>query len=430
MRSFRFVQFGVALILGLAITSSSVASWSQSGGLLPESFPWSSQEADAIDKATEDASISFLNTSPEPLFESVSPWGQSAVSQPSSGKNSSSQPSAGPSPSSQPFRKSLPTGTSHERLPNLILDPNAGGSDEVVYPDPSEREQPIDTKAPAPKDFRITALGDDFVSLAFTTSPSISLYQVYVRYEDSYSQMGVGSDGVATFRDLAPDFDYVACVFYQFQGVDSNLSCLNIHTTGTRPVEPVRAPAPTNIQLSATETTVTASWDPVAGAKWYRLCHVSGGSSWQCGGYTNLGPTSAIFQDGSISKATRYGITIEAVMEDGNSGQRGIAYITTPGTLPPPPVKQAAATNLRITAISPTEFTAAWDYPADSTITLWSIAVRQLTSYSQSGVSGSGRSFTYRDLQPSNGYEIILKGLDVNGVWTEEARLGFWSPAN
>jgi chitodextrinase len=143
-----------------------------------------------------------------------------------------------------------------------------------------------------------------------------------------------------------------------------------------------------------------------------------------------LGATQAVFQDGSISKATRYGITVEAVMQDGNSGLRSIRYITTPGTLPPPPVKQAAPTNLRITAISLSEFTAEWDYPTDNNISFWSIAVRQLTSYSQTGVASSGRSFTYRDLQPSSGYEIILSGLDSNGVWTQEARLGFYSPAN
>lgn len=420
MTVFRLTQVAFAAVIGIVITSGSVASWSLSGGAASDAISEVSQNSYPTESAAEGPTSSDSAGTPDSSTESESFEGQTTVT----------QPSASPSSASPPLRQSLATRTNDDRLANLVLDPNAGGSAEVVYPHPSEREQKVTTKAPAPKDFRVTALGDDFVSLAFTTSPNVSLYQVYVRYEDSYSQMGVGSNGVATFRDLAPDFDYVACVFYHVQGVESNLACLNIHTTGTRPVEPVRAPAPTNIQLSATETTVTASWDAVPGADWYRLCHVSGDSSWQCGGYTMLGATQAVFQDGSISKATRYGITVEAVMQDGTSGLRSMRYITTPGTLPPPPVKQAAASNLRITAISPTEFTAAWDYPADSTVTLWSFAVRQLTSYSSTGVSGSGRSFTYRDLQPANGYEIILQGLDANGVWTEEARLGFWSPAN
>jgi chitinase len=115
---------------------------------------------------------------------------------------------------------------------------------------------------------------------------------------------------------------------------------------------------------------------------------------------------------------------------DGSRSERAIRYITTPGTPPPPPTKYAAPTNLRITAISTSEVTAAWDYPADSPITVWSFTVRQLTSYSQTGVEGTARSFTYRDLAPSSGYEIILTGRDANGKSTEETRLGFYSPAN
>jgi hypothetical protein len=399
---FKLSAIAIAVTAGVILTSGSVASWSIPGG--------------AVSQISSDA----LNS------ESTTPESAGSISDPQS--ISATESFDGGSLLSEVLYTGSPTPES--RLANLVLDPDAGGSPEVVYPDPSEREQLVVGKAPAPANFRVTALGDDFVSLAFTTSPNISLYQVYVRYEDSFSSTGVGSSGVVTFRDLAPDFDYVACVYYRVDNVESNLACLDIHTTGTRPVEPVRAPAPTNIELSATETTLTASWDAVPGAQWYRLCHVSGDSSWQCGGYTMLGATQAVFQDGSISKATRYGITVEAVMQDGNSGLRSIRYITTPGTLPPPPVKQAAPTNLRITAISPSEFTAEWDYPTDNNISFWSIAVRQLTSYSQTGVASSGRSFTYRDLQPSSGYEIILSGLDSNGVWTQEARLGFYSPAN
>jgi hypothetical protein len=401
LSKFKVSQLAFAVCLGLIVTSGSVASWSltneSSQGLLPSSEPNSSQ---------------------------------TSISSTSDSSQSNSEELASENEEQSPFLAAAETSTPESRLSNLVIDPDAAGSPDVVYPEPSEREQAVATKAPAPTNFRVTSLGDDFVSLAFSTSPSVSLYQVYIRHNDSFTLKGVGSSGVVTFRDLGADFDYVACVYYQVNGVDSNLACLNIHTTGTRPIEPVKAPAPTNIQLSATETTVSASWDAVAGAKWYRLCHVSGDSSWQCGGYTNLGPTSAIFQDGSISKATRYGITVEAVMADGNSGERAIRYITTPGTLPPPPTKYAAPTNLRITAISTSEFTAAWDYPTDSPITYWSFAVRQLTSYSYMATNGSARTFTFRDLQPANGYEIILKGMDDNGLWTEEVRLGFYSPAN
>ena len=396
MSKFKVSQLAFAVCLGLIITSGSVASWSFTTG-------------------STQGSVS----SPEPTS-----------SQTSESSQSDSDELAPETEEQTPFLAAAEPSTPESRLANLILDPNAGGSPEVVYPDPSEPEQPITGNPSAPQNFRITEVGDNFVSLSFTTIPNVSLYQVYIRYGDSYTSTGVGSAGTVTFRDLSPDFDYVTCVYYRLNGKESNRACLDVHTTGTRPVAPIKAAAPANVQLSATQTTVTASFDEVPGASWYYVCHVHGGMSWQCGGYTHLTPTKVIFQDGSISPATLYGVTVEAIMIDGSRSERAIRYITTPGTPPPPATKHAAPTNLRITAISTSEVTAAWDYPADSPITVWSFTVRQLTSYSQTGVEGTARSFTYRDLAPSSGYEIILTGRDANGKSTEETRLGFYSPAN
>jgi hypothetical protein len=394
---FKVSQIAFAVCLGLIVTSGSVASWSLTN-----------------------ASTSGSPSSPEPT----------SSSQISASSQSGSEPLAPEDEEQSTYLAAAETSTPESRLANLILDPNAGGSPEVVYPDPSEPEQPIVGNPSAPQNFRITQVGDNFVSLSFTTIPNVSLYQVYIRHGDSYTATGVGSEGRVTFRDLSADFDYVTCVYYRLNNKESNRACLDVHTTGTRPVEPIKASAPANVQLSATQTTVTASFDQVPGASWYYVCHVSGDMSWQCGGYTHLTPTKVVFQDGSISPATRYGITVEAVMTDGSRSERAIRYITTPGTPPPPPSKYAAPTNLRITAISTSEVTAAWDYPSDSPITVWSFTVRQLTSYSQTGVEGAARSFTYRDLAPSSGYEIILTGRDANGKSTEETRLGFYSPAN
>jgi len=396
LSKFKVSQLAFAVCLGLIITSGSVASWSFTTG-------------------STQGSVS----SPEPTS-----------SQTSESSQSDSDELAPETEEQTPFLAAAEPSTPESRLANLILDPNAGGSPEVVYPDPSEPEQPITGNPSAPQNFRVTQVGDNFVSLSFTTNPSVSLYQAYIRHGDSYTSTGVGSAGTVTFRDLSPDFDYVTCVYYRLNGKESNRACLDVHTTGTRPVEPIKVSAPTNVQLSATQTTVTASFDAVPGASWYYVCHVSGGMSWQCGGYTHLTPTKVIFQDGSISPATMYGVTVEAIMIDGSRSERAIRYITTPGTPPPPATKHPAPTNLRITAISTSEVTAAWDYPSDSPITVWSFTVRQLTSYSQTGVEGAARSFTYRDLAPSSGYEIILTGRDASGKSTEETRLGFYSPAN
>ncbi len=396
MSKFKVSQLAFTVCLGLIVTSGSVASWSVTNG-----------------------STQGTLSTPETLSSQISASSQS-----------DSQELAPENTEQRLFLATIESSTPESRLANLILDPDAGGSPEVVYPDPSEPEQQVTGNASAPQNFRITALGDNFVSLSFTPAPNVSLYQVYIRHGDSFTATGVGPDGKVTFTDLGADFDYVACVYYRVDNIESNRACLDIHTTGSRPEEPVKAVAPKNLQLSATETTVTASWDAVVGASWYYVCHVSGASSVQCGGYTHLTPTKAIFQDGSINPATVYAIRVQTVMADGSFSEVATKYIRTPGTAPAPPTKYAAPTNLRITAISTSEVTAAWDYPSDSPITVWSFTVRQLTSYSQTGVEGAARSFTYKDLFPSSGYEVILSGRDANGKSTEEIRLGFYSPAN
>ena len=396
MSKFKVSQLAFTVCLGLIVTSGSVASWS----------------------VTQGSTQGTLST-PESLSSKISASSQSDL-----------QEIAPENAEQRPLLETLGSSTPESRLANLILDPDAGGSPVVVYPDPSEPEQQVTGNASAPENLRITALGDNFVSLSFTPTPNVSLYQAYIRNGDSYTATGAGPDGKVTFNNLAADFDYVACVYSRVDNIESNRACLDIHTTGSRPVEPVKAAAPKNLQLSATETTVTASWDAVIGASWYYVCHISGASSVQCGGYTHLTPTKAIFQDGSISPATVYAIRVQTVMADGSFSEEAFKYIRTPGTPPAPPTKYAAPTNLRITAISTSEVTAAWDYPADSPITVWLFTVRQLTSYSQTGADGAARSFTYKDLAPSSGYEIILSGRDANGKSTEEIRLGFYSPAN
>lgn len=395
MSKFKVSQLAFTVCLGLIVTSGSVSSWSVTNGSTQETV----STPESLSSQISASSQADLQELPPDTLEQKS------------------------------FLPTLGSSTPESRLANLILDPDAGGSPEVVYPDPSEPEQQVTGNASAPENLRITALGDNFVSLSFTPTPNVSLYQAYIRNGDSYTATGAGPDGKVTFNNLAPDFDYVACVYSRVDNIESNRACIDIHTTGSRPVEPVKAVAPKNLQLSATETTVTASWDAVIGASWYYVCHERA-SSVQCGGYTHLTPTKAIFQDGSIFPATVYAIRVQSVMADGSFSEVATKYIRTLGTPPAPPTKYAAPTNLRITAISTSEVTAAWDYPADSPITGWVFTVRQLTSYSATGAEGSARSFTYRDLAPASGYEIILTGRDANGKNTEETRLGFYSPAD
>ena len=331
---------------------------------------------------------------------------------------------------SEPVTSPNPTPTSPSGYP-VVIDPNAGGSNEVVIRTPEEAEAPIVSNPAAPANFRLVSLEETRAVFTFDFDPSVSVYQVYLRYGDSYTQKGVASSTPSVvFTDLTPDWQYTACAFYNANGVESNKACLEIHTPGQRAPEPVLVSGPSQIQLMSTETTISASWTPVAGAAWYSLCHVRE-EIWQCGGYTMLSDTSAIFQDGSIYAGWNYGIQITAVFADGTRSLPTMSYVRSAGSQPPPPTKYAAPTNLRIVDLTPNAVTIAWDDPANSPVTFWSVATRYLTSYSQTGVDASARQFTSTAIWPGGGFEIILSGFDqVNGKWTEETRIGFYAPNN
>jgi len=313
---------------------------------------------------------------------------------------------------------------------DVVIDPDAAGSDEVVYPDPEEAEEADPMKLDAPDGLTITSLGETQVSASFDPTHIADRYHAYIRYGDSFTSKGLGDETSVTFEKLTPDWNYTLCVSYFSGEVESNRSCLAVHTLGERPVEPTPPPAPSNIQLSATENSISVSWDSVEGANSYRVCHVRGDNSWQCGGYRQITATSVIFEDGSIFPATLYGISVVAVDEDGNASQAGKASITTPGDPPAEPEMLPAPENIRIEAISSSSVRVSWDYSAESEISVWTLKIRRLTSYSSIGVAGASRSFVVENLYSSTGYEVILSGRNASGTWTTEARQGFFTPAD
>ena len=311
----------------------------------------------------------------------------------------------------------------------VVIDPNAGGSTEVVIRTPEEAELPAPSNPVAPANLRITQLTDESVTVTHDLVAGVTQYQVYLRYGDSFTAKGTDSSNLTVeFAELTPDWDYVVCAYYRVNDVDSNKTCIDVRTTGQRPVEPVQPNGPATISLSSTETTITANWTAVAGATGYSLCHVRV-DSWQCGGFTMLSETSAIFQDGSINPGWRYGIQVTAHFADGTRSLPSMNYVMSAGSQPPPPTKYDAPTNLRIVDLTPTAVTVAWDAPANSPVTVWSVVTRYLTSYSQTGVDPNARQFTSTAIWPGGGFEIIVSGFDMtNGKWTKEAKIGFFAP--
>jgi hypothetical protein len=312
----------------------------------------------------------------------------------------------------------------------VVIDPNAGGSNEVVIRTPEEAEAPVASNPVAPSNLRVLQLGDHAITVTHDAVDGVSQYQVYLRQGDSFSSKGTDVSNLnVEFTELTADWDYVICAYYRQDNVDSNKTCINVHTTGQRPVEPVIPQGPSFTSLSATEDTITASWNPIEGASWYYLCLVRD-TSWGCGGYRMLTANSAIFENGAVYAGWQYGVQITAVFADGTRSQATMGYVRSAGSQPPPPTKYPAPTNLRIVDLTPTTVTIAWDDPANSPVSFWSVVTRYLTSYSQTGVDANARQFTSTAIWPGAGFELILSGFDqVNGKWTAETRIGFFAPA-
>lgn len=332
-------------------------------------------------------------------------------------------------PSTSPETIEADPATSESSSRDVLLDDNAGGSSEVVYPDPAEAEVPNSSKATAPVGLRITSLGETSVTAVFEPTDGVSKYLAYLRHGDSFSSKGLGTETTFSFDNLTPDWDYTLCVSYLYEEEESNRTCLDLHTLGSRPVEPEPPTAPTNVRLQAEENSISVAWDEVAGAAGYRVCHVHGDNSWQCGGYRQLSSTSVIFDDGSIFPATLYGVTVVALDGNGRSSEQAVAYVTTPGAAPVEPELLPAPENIRIEAIDAKTVKVFWDYSSGDVISVWTVKVRRLTSYSSIGVSGEARSFIVENLYSSTGYEVILSGRDASGRWTYEAKQGFYTPA-
>lgn len=292
----------------------------------------------------------------------------------------------------------------------VLPDPDNGGSPEVVIIAPELTERPNPALPPRVAGFELVALGETSASFTLVPREGVSQYQIYVRYDDSFTLKGVDTNHpTVTFSELTPDWSYTACAYYNTDSIESEKSCLNFRTTGSRSAAPVAVLGPSSITATATETTISMNWSPVTGADWYSICHVRE-DSMQCGGYTMLSDTSAIFQDGSINAGWDYTITIQAVFTDGSRSLESRTSVRSLGSRPIPTTRLAGVTNFRVVSVTPTTARVVWEYADSSNLTVWSVTARHLTSYTSTGVDPSAREFTISNLSSGLGYEITIQG--------------------
>lgn len=314
----------------------------------------------------------------------------------------------------------------------IVADPNNGGSSEVVYPDPALAEGPNSALAPAVAAISISNLTENAVDVTFEPIAGIDVYQVYLRYNDSFTGKGAeATNPVVHFDQLSPGWDYVACAYY-LQPRESAKACVNIHTLGQTPHWQNYLPGPTGVVATAVDDTIEVRWNELADAVRYSVS-IEQNSSMQSGGYTEIGGvrTHIRFNSGSVYPGLNYNVRVSAELGDGQWTVETLTTVRSLGSQPAPPVKLAAPANLRVTDVTPTSVSIAWDVPAESTdVTVWSVVARHETSFTAIGAYPADRTFTVPNLNPGWGYQIIVSGYNQNtGVWTNEASVSVMLPS-
>ncbi len=316
----------------------------------------------------------------------------------------------------------------------IIADPNNGGSPEVVYPEPEEAEVPNPALAPAVTGVAVANLTETSVDIRFEPVAGVTgPYQVYLRYGDSFTLKGAdGSNPLVRFTDLTPGWDYVACAYY-LQPSESSRACVNVRTLGSAPVQPAPVAGPTGVVATASGDTIEVVWDELAGVERYSVS-IEHNSSFQVGGYSEIGGqrNHIRFNSGSVNPGLNYKVRVSALLTNGQWTNETLTTVRSNGSQPSAPAKMPAPVNLRVTDVTPTTVTVAWD-PAvgGEAVTVWQVVARYLTSYTAIGVDPAARSFTIPNLNAGYGYQITVSGFNQNtGLWTEEARVSVLLPSS
>ena len=420
----------------IAAIKKQLAAGVMAAGLVVASFAATASPADAATpkpragvtcvKINAKAKVSNTNlkclktTSGKLRWTPVTPAGKIIVSRAS--LNTSSVPAT---PSADAMaNSSVQTAAKGPSGYEIVADPNNGGSPEVVYPDPIEAEQPNSALAPAPANIAYENLTENSFDITFTPTPGVELFQVYLRYDDSFTAKGADASHTRVhFDNLSPGWDYVACAYY-LSPRESAKACVNIHTLGTTPHWQNYLPGPTGVVATAVDDTIEVAWDELPNAERYSVS-IEYNTSFQSGGYSEIGGARnhIRFNAGSVSPGLRYNVRVSALLTSGDWTVETLTTVRSNGSQPAPPVKLPAPTNLRVIDVTPSSVTIAWDVPAESTdVTVWSVVARYQTSFTSIGAYPQDRQFTIPNLNPGYGYQIIVSGYNSNtGKWTNEA---------
>lgn len=330
---------------------------------------------------------------------------------------------------------SLAVGEPSPAAPNvgiypIVLDPNGGGPNDPAPRTPEQAEALNPALDPAPTGLAVSNITDNSVLVTWDAIPAGTLYQVYIRYNDSYESFGIDSSYTShTFSNLTPGWDYTVGL----QAVKprlSNIATVAFRTTGTTPNTTPTAAGPSSVTGTGDDNSVTVTWAPVAGASYYTVAITDNGI--RDGGVTSYGEPGLSHTFTGLEPGKTYRVMVAAVI-DGNITLETVAYINTTNTHPAPPAPLTSAqlyapTNLHVVSVTPTTVTVAWDEDPAGGITLWNIYARYGSSFTSTGFDGTDRQATMVNLNPGFSYEIGVKGFDGSN-WTSLVTVGLILPS-
>jgi hypothetical protein len=311
----------------------------------------------------------------------------------------------------------------------IVLDPNGGGSSDPTPRTPEQAESVNQALAPAPTGLALSNITENAVTVSWDPIPHGALYQVYIRYNDSYESFGIDHTYSShTFRNLTPGWAYTVGLHAALP-VESNIATVAFQTLGSRPPVGPTLDGPTSVTATADNDSVSASWAAVEGASYYSVSLYDNGMV--DGGMTSYGAPGLSHTFTGLMSGRNYRLTVAAIV-NGSLTRTYTVYVKTTNTNPTPPAPQTGAqiyspSNLQVVSVTPTTVTVSWDEDPSAGITLWSVYARQGSSFSSTGFAGDARTATLINLSPGVSYEIGVKGFDGSN-WTTLITVGLILP--
>src|SRR3989344_1674786 len=243
---------------------------------------------------------------------------------------------------------------------------NETSSDSVMVnigtPTPPPPPPPPPT-APATPTGLIVTPSSTQVNLNWNAVTGATAYRVYRGTNATDLALVISPDTTGTTQTglVAGTTYYYAVSAFNASGESAKSAVVS----ATVPNTPTTLFEPTGLTATPATDRINLSWNAVAGATGYKLYR---GTSGRVSDLSLLdSPSGTSFTNTSVVAGTTYYYSVSAYNPSGDSFRSAIVSTTFTGTPPPPPTAPAAPTNVRATAVSPTQVNVTWNTVSGAT---------------------------------------------------------------